>query len=249
MSYWTYLNGSIKVSVMCQPFYTKESLASYIDWALSEIRKEHDITGSERDVMIGVNLLDRNGWIGDGPYSRDEYCEAQLSLSGSFRDREFPETYKETMDFINALIDYFEVDRISVDVWNDVGDNTKHITSLCLESNESTCINLDDLQDIDNDGLWHTRMKHMNEFKHFYCTKERMIEVINLLNLMPFKVFEDVMDSHPIDRRIDWDYSYNYIKWLLDHNLELPNLNEEYIAKLRKIFKKEKVMSTQNVAT
>lgn len=241
MSYWTYLNGSIKVSVICQPFYTKESLASYVDWALTEIRKEHDITGSELDVKIGVNLLDVSGWIGDGPYSRDEYSEVQLSLAGSFRDREFPQTYKETMDFINTLIDYFEVDRISVDMWDDMGENQKHITSLCLESKESTCLNLNELQDIDSDDLWHTRMKHMDEFKHFYCTKERMIEAINLLNLMPFKVFEDVMDSHPIDRRINWDYSDSYVKWLLEHNLETPEVGEAYLAKLKEEIRKEKV--------
>jgi len=67
-----------------------------------------------------------------------------------------------------------------------------------------------------------------------------MIEAINLLNLMPFKVFEDVMDSHPIDRRIDWDYSHNYVKWLLKHNLELPQLNEEHLSKLREEIQKEK---------
>lgn len=61
---WTYLQGSIKVSVPTHTFYTQETLKAFVEWAISDIQETTNITGSERNVDISVHPLDMNGFIG-----------------------------------------------------------------------------------------------------------------------------------------------------------------------------------------
>lgn len=235
MSMWTYLQGSIKVSVPCHTFYTKENLKTFMEWAISDIQKTTDITGSERNVDISVHPLGSNGFIGDGPYSRDTFQDVTLSLSGSFRDREFDQTFKETMEFLHKLTEYLEVTRVCIDAYNDFGDFKKHITSCSMEGPNVVTMDLEQLQDIDDDELFRTRHKHMEDFKKFFCcSKERMIALIDTLNLLSFKAFEDVMDSDPLCRKIDWDYGLIYLENLVERGLELPKLKPENLEAIKK---------------
>lgn len=234
MSMWTYLQGSIKVSIPTHTFYKKDNLKEFVEWAISDIQETTNITGSERNVDISVHPLDMNGFIGDGPYSRDTFQDATLSLSGSFRDREFPRTFNETIEFIHKLKDYLEITRICVDVYNDMGDSHKHITSV-KDGADTTFVDLEQLQDIDDDELFRTRHKHMEGFKKFFCcSKERMIALIDTLNLLSFKAFEDVMDSDPLCRKIDWDYGLTYLENLVERGLELPRLKPENLEAIKK---------------
>lgn len=234
MSMWTYLQGSIKVSVPTHTFYTQDHLKEFVEWAIYDIQKTTNITGSERNVDISVHPLDRNGFIGDGPYSRDTFQDATLSMSGSFRDREFPRTFNETIEFIHKLKDYLEITRVCIDVYNDMGDSHKHITNV-KEGADTTFVDLEQLQDIDDDELFRTRHKHMEDFKKFFCcSKERMIALIDTLNLLSFKAFEDVMDSDPLCRKIDWDYGLTYLENLVKRGLELPKLKPENLEAIKK---------------
>lgn len=231
---WTYLQGSIKVSVPTHTFYTQETLKAFVEWAISNIQETTNITGSERNVDISVHPLDRNGFIGDGPYSRDTFQDATLSMSGSFRDREFPRTFNETIEFIHKLKDYLEITRVCIDVYNDMGDSHKHITNV-HEGADTTFVNLEQLQDIDNDELFRTRHKHMEDFKKFFChSKSRIVYLIDVLNLLSFKAFEDVMDSDPLCRKIDWDYREDHLEYLIKNGLDLPELKPDQLEELKK---------------
>lgn len=235
MSMWTYLQGSIKAFVPTHTFYKQDNLKEFVEWAISDIQETTNITGSERNVDISVHPLGSNGFIGDGPYSRDTFQDATLSLSGSFRDREFPRTFEETIQFIHKLKDYLEITRVCIDVYNDMGDSHKHITNNIKEGADVSFVDLEQLQDIDDDELFRTRHKHMGDFKKvFCCSKERMIALIDVLNLLSFKAFEDVMGSDPLCRKIDWDYNEDHLEYLAKNGLELPELKQDQLEAIKK---------------
>lgn len=239
MSWWTHLNGIIKIDVP-HSFYTEKSLLEYGEWLIKTVRAECDITGSERNVELNAMSLHSNGFIGDGTYSRSEYGDLVIVMNGNFRDREFDETYNETIAFIHKLMEYVHIDNININVFDDYGEHKKHITDLDMGGENDVFIDLDKLQDLENDELFLGRLQKFDEFSKVYCTKERMIEAINLLNLMPHKVFEDVMDSFPLDRHIDWEYRDDYIKTLIEQKRELPELNKDYVERMKKEIEDEK---------
>lgn len=245
MSHWTYLNGSINVDFSHHDFCSAESAKLYLEWVVAEVMKQCSITGSERDAEISVHIGHRTGFIGDGDYSRDTYSQGWLQLRGSFRDRYVERTNNETVAFINKLAEYVDILHIVIDV-NDGGicgdTNGTHtlISSVKHEGVETIYINLETLQNSNYDAIYKERMRHLDDFKSAYCTKERMVDFINTLNLMPFKIWEAVMSSFPIDRRIEWDYSDDYIEMLISNGLPIPELDSEYVAKIRERVTHEK---------
>ena len=130
MSSWTYINGTITVS----PLGRTQAEKKYIlDTILNHLPQ---VTGSERDMNVYMvqkkghnnssscdeygdrsnNLIDilgnksqDSGWL----RIQDDYI---LIVDGSFRDREFSETFKEFINFISRLSKRVLIDDVLVKI-------------------------------------------------------------------------------------------------------------------------------------
>lgn len=136
MSYWTYVNGLVQVSV---PGRTQKEKEYLVDTVLNHLPL---ITGSEGpchthlvqaygqnshsnvdEFLNRSNLLPDhygtvgtcNGWLG----TQDTYY---VVVEGALRDRMFPETARETAAWISRLSKRLLVRYCHVDVSSDTGD-------------------------------------------------------------------------------------------------------------------------------
>lgn len=130
MSYWTYVRGYIKVDCVGR---TQPEIEYILKSILDHMPR---ITGSERDVTVHIveadghssssscdeyddctnNLTD---WYGYKSYKRGwlrTQSRFYLLLEGSLRDREFEQTYRETMKFLCRLAKRISVEDILIKV-------------------------------------------------------------------------------------------------------------------------------------
>lgn len=130
MSYWTYVRGYIKVDCVGR---TQPEIEYILKSILDHMPR---ITGSEGDVTIHIVKEDGNSsslscdeyfdctnnlvdLYGNKSY-KDGWLETQskfyLFLEGSLRDRQFEQTYKETMKFLCRLAKRISVEDILIKV-------------------------------------------------------------------------------------------------------------------------------------
>ena len=122
MSKWTYITAAIRV----ESYGASPKLQHYIQKILKQAPA---ITGSEGGPSIFVNVLKGHNVSIVKPNQKTirYQTNAVITIVGSLRDREAPQTCKELLDFVEFLKEKkLGIEEIAIDI----NDNTKIIKSL-----------------------------------------------------------------------------------------------------------------------
>lgn len=251
MSYWTHITGTINVTIPHSCPIPKK-VAEYIEWVFDELKKNnHFITGSERDCNCYVAIDNWNGWSSE-TYIDHTYENAVITLFGDFRDRYADQTHKEVVDFVNNLKRYVTLEEINLLMKPDCGDD--HIYHLGNSVDELKTDNYviyyfnEATWSYDNTDIhkkweqwWRVRLTNWERFcSTKYYTVEKLKEVVECLSTVNDKIFNELLTSGQLDRKIEWEYCDRYIKWLLENKLKLPaDLYPDYVEQMKKELEEE----------
>lgn len=219
MSHWTYINGTINVTL---PFDTvlKSRVTDYIDWSIAQTRKYgFNITGSESPAIF-------YSAPGNHPslYSSemtDAWGYGYISVFGSLRDREVEETVNETNAFLKKLSQFLRIENVNITI-NDVRIDTAPYEHLNImdetdiwEKNEKY-----------RDKLFEIRLMNSHRFFDHVLTLEKSCEIAEILTHVSPDTLEGLLCNFGIDRMIDWDFTDHRKEWFKSHKIPVRKPEE-----------------------
>lgn len=206
MSHWTYIQGTIKVSI---PFGTvrRERLVEYINWALADMEKRgFDITGSESPAEKFVAASRHAGMYASE--NANEYNHGIISILGSLRDREFAETAREVKSFLKVLVRYMAIDDIFLSVDEVVFNDHPYGKLYSFDTKEY------ETYEPKRDQLYRIQQRNKHRFFEQYLTLERAADIMDVLKNIGPKTMDGLLNSFGYDRVIDWEYNDHFVEWM-----------------------------------
>lgn len=213
MSYWSYVNGTITVRT---PFYSGDinRIKDYITWSIKQVRHYgNDITGSEGPAEFYVN-------VGGHPSSyssetTDNWDYGYITVVGSLRDREGPETIEETKKFLRRLEHFLNIEYINLNV---AGDGTVNITENVYSKLREVDADWDKNEEY-RDQLFRIQLQNKHRFFDQLLTLEKSCEIAEILTNVSPDTLTGLLCNFGIDRAIDWDYTDSYYDWFKKHKV------------------------------
>ncbi len=206
MSYWTYVQGTVKVTI---PFGTvsRERLVDYINWALADMEKRgFDITGSESPVEKFVAPSRHAGTYASN--NANEYDHGVISIMGSLRDREFEETAREVKSFLKVLVRYMTIDDVFLTVDDVVFTDHPYGKLYTFDSKEYEAL------EPKRDQIYRIHQRNKHRFFEQYLTLERAADIMDVLKNIGPKTMDGLLNSFGYDRVIDWEFNEHYADWM-----------------------------------
>ena len=200
MSWWTYINGIIKVEPLGR---TQPEKRYILETVLSHLPK---VTGSERDMSVYINQLDGHNFssnadefgqfsnLGNAPYWRGGRASFEtqdtylITVNASLRDREFDRTLKEFQNWLCRLSKRVTVE----DVLVKIEDRCKDI--IIQNTNETYTNMFEDCSWINNTGE-----PNWSEYLMWERAKDSRFPM-----LLQYKYVNDPENDKEVERRLNY---------------------------------------------
>lgn len=223
MSHWTYVNGTINVSL---PFvtYSTSRVREYIEWSISKVRHYgHDITGSEGPVKFFVNA----GGHPDSFSSEtgDGWERGYITVMGSLRDREDSQTVSETEQFLRRLAHFLDIDDVNIKV---AGDTVKEFDASPYAGLYDYMSPDDEKMEPFRDKLF--RIHHQNGYRFYdeLLTLEKGAEIAEFITNVSPDTLSGLLNNFGIDQTIDWDFTDQRKDWFKNVGVKVRDYEDTH---------------------
>lgn len=224
MSDWTYVNGTIRVTV---PFYTvkKDRVKEYIEWAINQVKKRGcDITGSEGPAEYFVNIPAHPTMYSSE--STDSWDNAYIQIIGSLRDRMQDQTRNEVNAFLKRLNYYMIVEGIDITVSGsgEPEEIIEHAYSFLYDYSDDE--HYDEYEKY-RDKLFRIQLANRHKFYDSLMTFKAAADIAELISNASPNTIEGFLCNFGLNRIIDWTFTDNICDWYKEHKVSVPDQDDK----------------------